>query len=117
MDLSQFAEAIFGQDYSPEEGVFSNHKVIIQVSYVCTPPWTECSPWITTCDEIEYTVTSNIVLLWSHPVIIESPVNTCELMAPITLTGPTVVITTGIVGTARSSATLVRVKVLLHLSL
>ena len=37
------AEASLAQDYSPEEGVFSNHKVILQVSYVCTPPWTEYS--------------------------------------------------------------------------
>ena len=62
-----------------------------------------------------YHTRSLAILLWSHPVIIESLVNACEPMTLITLTSPNVVRMTGIVGTARASATVVRVKVLLEL--
>ena len=56
------AEAIFRRAYSPEESVFSDHKVLIQVSCVCTPAWAKYSPWIITSDEIEYTVPGNTLV-------------------------------------------------------
>ena len=56
------------------------------------------------------------IFLWSHVVIIQSLVYTYDQMTPITLTGPTVVHMTAIVGRARARAALVRSKLLLRLS-